>query len=457
MFNAPFLVESVYCPLCQRPVAPGQFAAARDIEPAAISFIQNRYAGWQPEQGSCSNCLQNVLAQILEQAASGFQTSFYGIVPVNLRLGYSSAFDGSGVTIAFLDSGFACHPDLEGRIKLYVDASQPEIRELAQVESAGDLSWHGTMTSVVACGNGSLSGGLYRGLASGAQVVLIRVSDSDGRVNEETIGRGLEWLLANARRYGIQIVNISLGGDRPQHSPDHPLNLMVDALVAQGLLVVCAAGNEGERWLRPPASAASAVTVGGLDDKNTLDPTIYEQWHSNYGLTFAGIWKPELVAPSLWLAAPVLPDSQVAQEALILEELLQADDAQLPALLQSKIGLLHLCCLPNNLYEKEAVEIKQILWQAWRSQKLINPYYQHVDGTSFAAPIVSSVAAQMWQANPTLSPLGLKDLLLRTARYLPQITPGQQGHGVVDPWAAVVAALATAIPVHNSTPSYALG
>jgi serine protease AprX len=196
--------------LCRRPVAPGQFAAARDIEPAVVSFIQNHYTEWQLAQGSCPDCLQNVLVQMLEQAASasGLQTSFYGIVPVNLRLGYNSAFDGSGVTIAFLDSGFACHPDLEGRIKLYVDASQPEIRELAQVESAGDLSWHGTMTSVVACGNGSLSGGLYRGLASGAELVLVRVSDSDGRVNEETIGRGLEWLLANARRYGIQIVNI---------------------------------------------------------------------------------------------------------------------------------------------------------------------------------------------------------------------------------------------------------
>jgi serine protease AprX len=295
----------------------------------------------------------------------------------------------------------------------------------------------------VACGNGSLSGGLYRGLAAGSEVVLVRVSDPEGNITEQGIGRGLAWVLANGPRYGIQIVNISLGGNRPADFNQNPVDLMVEALVAQGTLVVCAAGNAGERWLVPPASAASAITVGGLDDKNSLDPNTAELWHSNYGQTLGGVWKPELVAPSLWLAAPVLPGSRVEREALALDKLRKATREELTALLADQ-ALIGQTSLPGDIGQMPQESVREHIRQAWNNQKLINPHYQHVDGTSFAAPIVSSVAAQMLQANPYLKPAGLKDLVMRTARYLPEVSPSQQGHGVVDPWAAVTAALSTA-------------
>lgn len=450
MFNSTAQVEKMLCPLCQQKTAPGQFAGPNDIEPAAIAFIQREFSWWQPEMGACPNCVQGVLNALLEQTSNNFsqaglETPVYGILPIGLRLGVDGHYDGRGVTMAFLDSGFAAHPDLEGRIKLYVDASTDKIRELDQVETAGDLSWHGSMTSVVACGNGRMSGGLYRGLAAGAEVVLIRVSNPEGRIDEEGIGRGFSWLLANARRYGIQIVNVSLGGDNPTDYAHNPVDLMVEALVAQGVLVVCAAGNGGDRWLVPPASAPSAITVGGLDDKNTLDRETYELWHSNYGQTQVGVWKPELVAPSLWLAAPVLPGSGVAQEAAALERLLLAHPEDLPSLLSDlDLEALLYTKLPSEIHAMPQDEVRRALRQAWKAQKLITPHYQHVDGTSFAAPIVSSVAAQMLQVNPGLSPAGLKDLIMRTARYLPEVAPDQQGHGVVDPWAAVAAARATA-------------
>lgn len=444
------IIDKLQCPLCRQIVPSRQFAGPTDIEPAAVAAIQSNHPDWRPEQGACPNCLQIVLNKLMDEQSERMLTghnspAVYGILPVGLRLGYSSAYDGTGITIAFLDSGFSDHPDLAGRIKLYVDASEPEIRELEQVETAGDLSWHGTMTSVVACGNGNLSDCVYRGLASGANVVLIRVSNSEGQVKDEGISRGLAWLLANSRRYGIQIVNISLGGDRPHDFANNPVDLMVEALVSQGILVVCAAGNAGERLLAPPASAPSAVTVGGLDDKNSFDRETNELWHSNYAQSKSGVWKPELVAPSLWLAAPVLPDSAVAQDAAVLEDLLNASREELPGLLPTEVEKLQLTAgllAPLN-GESSPEQIREALRQAWNSLKLINAHYQYVDGTSFAAPIVCSVAAQMWQANPGLSPAGLKDLLMRTARYLPEVAPDQQGHGVIDPWAAVAAAVTT--------------
>ncbi len=440
--------ERPLCPLCQKPVLPGQFAGPTDIEPAIVQYIQSQFGWWNAEMGACPSCVQEALDILLARKNNSEETPLatplYGILPVGLRLGEDSNFDGSGVTIAFLDSGFAAHPDLAGRIKLYVDASTEDIRELPEVEEAGVLSWHGMMTSVVACGNGSLSNCLYRGLAPGAEVVLIKVSDPEGRINEEGIGRGLAWLVQHGRRYGVQIVNVSLGGDHPCNYSHNPVDLMVETLVSQGILVVCAAGNGGKRWLVPPASAPSAVTVGGLDDKNTLDRTTSELWHSNYGQTWGGVWKPELVAPSLCLAAPVLPQSQVAREALALERLLSATNEDLPTLLTDPEITQHIN-LPPELDDWSAEGLRPALRQAWQAQKLITRHYQHVDGTSFAAPIVSSVAAQMLQANPSLTPAGLKDLIMRTARYLPEVAPDQQGHGVIDPWAAAAAARATAL------------
>jgi len=47
--------------------------------------------------------------------------------------------------------------------------------------------------------------------------------------------------------------------------------------------------------------------------------------------------------------------------------------------------------------------------------KLITPHYQHVEGTSFAAPIVASTIACLLEANPALTPLIVRDVLKETA------------------------------------------
>ena len=73
--------------------------------------------------------------------------------------------------------------------------------------------------------------------------------------------------------------------------------------------------------------------------------------------------------------------------------------------------------------------------------KFVTPYYQHVDGTSFAAPIVSSVVAQMLEANPDLSPVEVKALIVATAERLPHEPEERQGYGVITPGRAVAAAL----------------
>jgi serine protease AprX len=136
-------------------------------------------------------------------------------------------------------------------------------------------------------------------------------------------------------------------------------------------------------------------------------------WQSSYGLGSDHLLKPELVAPSIWIVAPLLPDSKVAREA--------------SRLFRQRGGrfLNH-----NDRIETQITEFK-----------LVTPYYQHVEGTSFAAPLVTSVVSCMLQANPMLTPSQVRELLLAAARPVPGADAPQQGAGALDAGQAVALAL----------------
>ena len=93
-----------------------------------------------------------------------------------------------------------------------------------------------------------------------------------------------------------------------------------------------------------------------------------------------------------------------------------------------------------NLYEsKEKIwkEVKKIFWK----EKFITPHYMHADGTSFAAPIVTSVAAQMLEANPNLTANEIRQTLLKTAMPIPTYDIIRQGYGRLQPKMAVYAVM----------------
>ena len=72
-----------------------------------------------------------------------------------------------------------------------------------------------------------------------------------------------------------------------------------------------------------------------------------------------------------------------------------------------------------------------------QQQKIVAAHYQHVDGTSFAAPIVTSIVAQMIQANPTLTPGAIKNILISTADRIVTEPVIRQGFGIVNARRAV--------------------
>jgi len=387
----------------------------------------------------CARCVrlfERAKDQIEKDAA--MQKDGSHVLSTPLRLDADPRFTGRGVTIAFLDSGFYPHVDLttpRNRIIAYrnmVDADG-DLESLFQPDVA---SWHGMMTSVVGAGNGSLSNGFYRGIAPEADVVLVKLART-GRITDENIKGALEWVLANRERFDIRIVNISAGGDEEKSYLNDPLSKVVEECTAAGILVVCAVGNSGHlpnHTVVPPASAPSCIAAGGLDDKNSFNRSHRGMYRSSYGPTIDGLQKPEVIAPSIWVPAPILPNTPTAQQASLLEILDKAKDEDLHAIIRANPGI---DAELDAAVDRAVHSIRQLIILKIRNENVITKHYKYVDGTSFSAPIVSSVAAQMLEANPSLTPSQIKRILIDTAERLPGYEIDRQGWGVIDPRRAV--------------------
>jgi serine protease AprX len=432
--------EARLCPVCDR-FAEELFAMSSVSERLGSIIVPNA-ADANADQ-VCARCLvlfSRAERQIESHATIFEQNDF--VLPTPLRMDADERFTGRGVTIAFLDSGFYAHPDLTkptNRIVAYHSIFATE-GDQTLLETNDVASWHGMMTSVVAAGNGELAGGFYRGIASNAKLVLVKIGRT-GRISEAQIQKGLEWVLERALELQIRVVNISAGGDFQESYLTNSLCQTVERCTRAGLTVVCAVGNAGHvpgHPVLPPASAPSSIAVGGLDDQNSLDRARRGMYRSSYGPTIDGLQKPEVIAPGIWVAAPILPKTPTAEEAELYSQLHSLPDDELRAAIELHEGvdkdLDQAATLPIPL-------LRQLITIKLREGNVINEHYKYVDGTSFAAPIVSSIVACLLEANPRLTPQQIKRILIDTAERVHDIEADRQGWGVVNARAAVARAL----------------
>ena len=436
--------ENIICPLCNDTVDRLIYRFHIDNERTVIEKIKSEHPSWAVEDGLCSRCVDYYHVQIVskQQILPEIGPHFpvkskddFVVIPTGLRLDADPRYTGKGVTICFIDSGFQPHPDLvatRNRIKYTIDISSNG--ENKKAFPAGEIqhgAWHGTMTSVVCAGNGFLSKGLYKGIASDAELVLIKVQDEAGKIRTENIVRALQWVLDNHIKYGIRIVNISLGDKHSGSYKESMVDCLAEQLIENGITVVAAAGNDEFGMIQPPADSPNVITVGGVDDENELGNPYNKAYHSSYGKTVDNLMKPELVAHAIWIAAPILTDSAEAEEARILHSLLSmAGDTLQEELVAgiSKTKLDDTVLKQPDMKRKKEMIIKRI-----QSAKYISPHYMHVDGTSFAAPIVSAVIAQLLETRPELTPMQIRHLLFGSAKRIPGIMAERQGYGLIQP------------------------
>ena len=429
------------CPVCGRRPVEGLVPLARLDDELRAFVLANVLFG--DGAGSCSQCVaifERGRKQIAAHCAIFEQTSY--VLPTPLRLNADERFRGRGVTIAFLDSGFFAHPDLTqptDRILAYHNIFDPAA-DRDSLQTGDVASWHGMMTSVVAAGNGHLSEGFYRGIAPESNLVLVKIGRT-GRIPDEHIEQGLDWVLEHREEHNIRIVNISAGGDYERPYLRSSLCETVERAVDAGLVVVCAVGNAGMapgHPVLPPASSPSAISVGGLDDRNSLDRARRGMYRSSYGPTIDGLQKPEVIAPGIWVAAPILPHTPTADEAKLYSQLDDATDDQLATIIEEHERI------DKDLYEARELPVallRQLITIKLHEGNVINQHYKYVDGTSFSSPIVASIVACVLEANPKLTPQEVKRILIKTAERVSGIEVDRQGWGVVVPRRAVEAAL----------------
>jgi serine protease AprX len=433
--------ENILCPLCGDTVDKLLYRYHIDNENVVVNKIKQHNPAWTENDGICSRCVdyyhtevvmqQRILPEIGPYFPVKSKDDFI-ILPTGLRLDADARYTGKGVTICFIDSGFFLHPDLishQNRVKEAIDITDTNKTKKYFSEPHKE-AWHGTMTSVVCAGDGFISNGLYKGIASDAELVLIKVQNDAGKITTENIVNALEWVLNNHEKYNIRIVNMSLGDDEVISYKQSEVDRLTEKLIKKGIVIVAAVGNDETGAIKPPANSPCVIAVGGVDDGNKLEDD-NKLYHSSYGQTVDALMKPELLAHAIWIAAPILPGTKEQEEAKALHALLNEEDDKIQTKIitaKEKINIDESVFKTNDVPFIREVIIKRI-----QACKYISPNYMHVDGTSFAAPIVSSVIAQMLEANPLLTPPMIREVLFSSAKRINDFPAERQGFGVIQP------------------------
>ncbi len=296
---------------------------------------------------------------------------------VKSSFAHKEGYTGKGITIALIDSGIYPHADLSSRIIAFKDFIKGK-------SSPYDDNGHGTHVAGCAAGNGRRSKGRFKGTAPEANIVGVKVMDEKGYILEPNVIAGIEWCMANRKRYKIRVINLSLGIPKTVTCADDPLCQAVEKAVKIGITVVKSAGNRGPEkgTITSPGNSSAVITVGSsftqkvgsnkLEKVATFSsrgPSLYDEQ-----------MKPDIVAPGVSITSLRVPGSYL--------------DRSFPKLRRRK-------------------------------------KYFTLSGTSMSAPIVTGIVAQMLQKNPTLKPNQVKAQLKSNARSL-NLPSYVQGRGRVD-------------------------
>jgi len=175
--------------------------------------------------------------------------------------------------IALLDTGVRAHPWLPGpdQHSFVLQAEEYGWQSpIPKDDSVQTDDYHSHW------GHATFIAGLIRLAAPAAQVLSMRVMNSQGKVSEDHVAEALNWLADNLKLPGLGRVDIVLMAFGRQEDPGNKdldkLRTPIGKLTSSGVRIVASAGNDAaELPVYPAAFAAepklsrSVVSVGALD------------------------------------------------------------------------------------------------------------------------------------------------------------------------------------------------
>jgi subtilisin family serine protease len=156
---------------------------------------------------------------------------------------------GAGVTVAVLDTGAEPVPALSRQLL-------PGWNYVADTGDTGDLA---TAAGSAAVGHGTFVSGLVALVAPQARILPEKVLDSEGYGTSY----GVSQAILDATAAGAKVINLSFGtGAQP---PSKLLQQAIQQAQQAGVVVVAAAGNEGNALQEFPAGWPQVLSVAALD------------------------------------------------------------------------------------------------------------------------------------------------------------------------------------------------
>jgi len=293
-------------------------------------------------------------------------------------------FDGTGIGVAVIDSGISDHGDLH---KTSASGATRVVYKQSFVSgdsSTSDKFGHGTHVAGLIGGTGAGSGSAnnypatYAGMAPNVNLINLRVLDQNGLGTDSQVIAAIQEAISLKSTYNIGVINMSLGRPVFESYTQDPVDQAVESAWKAGIVVVCAAGNNGRfaptngfGTIGVPANDPAVITVGATLTELTATRAddVIASYSSKGPTVIDHIVKPDLVAPGNRLVS-----LRVAGSTL---------DTAYP---QFEI-------VPSSGTSK----------------------YFMLSGTSMATPVVSGAVALMLQQNSSMTPDQVKVSLMMAA------------------------------------------